>query len=98
MESSNQTTGEPAYPVRFSVEYPDRELNRLTTAFRLIVAIPILIVAGTIGGHEGAYGGGHRVRIAGRSSSRRLRAAAVVIPLPEEEPPPWVRWKLTLRP
>jgi hypothetical protein len=60
MESSSQTTGEPAYPVRFSVEYPDRELNRLTTAFRLIVAIPILILAGSLGGHEGAYGaGGH---------------------------------------
>jgi hypothetical protein len=55
MESSNQTTGEPAYPVRFTVEYPDRELNRLTTAFRLIVAIPIVIVAATIGGHSGDY-------------------------------------------
>src|SRR6266545_3001804 len=38
MASSSQTTGGPAYPVRFSVEYPDRKLNRLTTAFRLIVA------------------------------------------------------------
>ena len=32
------------YPVEFSVDYPNRQLNRLTTAFRLIVAIPILIV------------------------------------------------------
>ena len=31
MESSSQTSGEPDYPVRFSVEYPDRELNRLAT-------------------------------------------------------------------
>ncbi len=49
MESSSQTSGEPDYPVRFSVEYPDRELNRGTTAFRLIVAIPILVVAASIG-------------------------------------------------
>jgi hypothetical protein len=34
------------YPVQFSVEYPDRELNRVTTAFRIIVAIPILILIG----------------------------------------------------
>ncbi len=34
------------YPVQFSVEYPDRELNRLTSAFRIIVAIPILILIG----------------------------------------------------
>jgi len=31
MESSSPTAGEPAYPVRFTVEYPDRGLNRLTS-------------------------------------------------------------------
>ena len=40
-----------AYPVDFTVEYPDRELNRLTTAFRIFTAIPILIVIGTIAGY-----------------------------------------------
>ena len=54
MESSSQTSVEPGYPVRFSVEYPDRELNRGTTAFRLIVAIPILILAASIGSLAGA--------------------------------------------
>ena len=45
------------YPVRFSVEYPDRDLNRLTTAFRLIVAIPILVLAATLSGEAwGSYG------------------------------------------
>jgi hypothetical protein len=48
-----QTTGGSSYPVQFSVEYPDRSLNRLTTAFRIIVAIPILIVAATISGSAG---------------------------------------------
>ena len=37
-----------SYPVRFSVDYPDRELNRLTTFFRLLVALPILIVIGLL--------------------------------------------------
>jgi hypothetical protein len=32
------------YPVTFAVDFPDRGLNRLTTAFRLIVAIPIAII------------------------------------------------------
>ena len=40
----------PTYPVQFAVDYPDRELNRLTTFFRLIVAVPILLVAGAIAG------------------------------------------------
>jgi len=37
------------YPVQFDVDYPARPLNRLTTAFRIFVAIPILIVIGTLG-------------------------------------------------
>lgn len=28
------------YPVQFSVDYPDRLLDRLTTFFRLFVAVP----------------------------------------------------------
>ena len=31
-------TGIPTYPVQFSVDYPDRELDRLTTFFRPLVA------------------------------------------------------------
>jgi hypothetical protein len=46
------TSGGAAYPVQFDVPYPDRELNRLTTAFRIFVAIPILVVAASIGGHQ----------------------------------------------
>lgn len=38
------------HPVRFAVDYPDRPLNRLTTALRIFVAIPILIVLGTVSG------------------------------------------------
>jgi hypothetical protein len=39
-----------AYPVRFTVDYPDRPLDRLTTAFRIVVAIPIMIVLGAVSG------------------------------------------------
>lgn len=38
------------YPVQFSVDYPDRALGRVTTAFRIIVAIPIFIVLGAVSG------------------------------------------------
>lgn len=44
------------YPVAFAVAYPDRELNRLTTAFRVFTVIPIAIVAALIAGSS--YGGG----------------------------------------
>jgi hypothetical protein len=50
-----QTMTNGAYPVQFAVDYPDRPLNRLTTAFRLIVAIPIAIVLGTVSGGTWQY-------------------------------------------
>jgi Domain of unknown function (DUF4389) len=38
------------YPIQFSVDYPERQLNRLTTALRLIMVVPILIVLMTVSG------------------------------------------------
>jgi uncharacterized protein DUF4389 len=38
------------YPVTLSIDYPDRPLNRLTTFFRIFVAIPICIVLGAVAG------------------------------------------------
>jgi hypothetical protein len=48
MEANSAGAG--AYPVQFSVDYPDRDLNRLTTGFRIFLAIPILIVAAAVSG------------------------------------------------
>jgi hypothetical protein len=36
------------HPVRFSVDYPARSLDRATTFLRIIVAIPIFVVLGTV--------------------------------------------------
>jgi hypothetical protein len=46
------------YPVNFSVEYPDRPLNRVSTGFRIFAAIPILILAATLAGGYGGWGAG----------------------------------------
>src|SRR3954466_452342 len=47
------------HPVRFSVDYPDRSLDRLSTAFRIFTVIPIAIVLASIGGYTGGgYGAG----------------------------------------
>ena len=44
------------HPVRFSVDYPGRDLNRVTTAFRIFTVIPIAIVLGALSGDTGAGG------------------------------------------
>ena len=41
---------ETSYPVIFDVEYPDGPQNRLKAVFRIILAIPILILVSTITG------------------------------------------------
>jgi len=44
------------YPVAISVDYPDRDLNRLTSALRIFTVIPIAIVAASIGGYSARLG------------------------------------------
>jgi hypothetical protein len=41
------------YPVQFAVDYPDRDLNRVSVAFRIFAVIPIAIVLSSIGGYNG---------------------------------------------
>jgi len=43
-------TPQAPYPVQLSVDYPDRPLNRLTSAFRIFVATPAVILLGTVSG------------------------------------------------
>jgi Domain of unknown function (DUF4389) len=38
------------HPVEFDVDYPDRQLRRISTLLRAVYAIPILIVLGFLGG------------------------------------------------
>lgn len=54
---------EAPYPVQYAVDYPDRPLNRLTTFFRLLVAIPILIVIALVEGGGYGYSGGRTLAI-----------------------------------
>jgi hypothetical protein len=38
------------HPIHYTVDYPDRPLNRTTTALRLFAAIPILVLLTTVSG------------------------------------------------
>jgi hypothetical protein len=52
--------GVMAYPVSITIERQLSDRNRLTTAFRLILAIPHLIVVGGVGAGFAFYNGGGR--------------------------------------
>jgi hypothetical protein len=45
------------YPAKLMIDYPDRNLNRLTSFFRIFVAIPIVIVIGLITSANIGWGG-----------------------------------------
>src|SRR2546425_493298 len=87
-------TAEPAYPVQFSVDYPDRELDRLSTAFRIFAAIPIAIVLALISaggaGEPGGWGGeGRGFFLAFGSGGGVLVLAPLVMILFRQKYPRW---------
>src|SRR5213593_1226889 len=97
MESSSQTTGAPSYPVGFSVEFPDRQLNRLTTAFRLIVAIPILVLVGAVEhGWGGSVGNGHGGEVAAGAGGLLVFAPLLMIVFRQKYPRWWFDWNREL--
>jgi len=84
------------YPVRLSIDYPDRNLNRLTTAFRLLTAIPIVIVICFLAITEYSW------TWSGAQVYQYVIAALVVVPLVlmllfrQKYPKWWFDWNVAL--
>ena len=82
------------YPVQFDVDFPSRPLDRLTTAFRLLAAIPILIVLGMLTGET--------LRDDDNTNAIVIGGAAVFLPLVlmlvfrQKYPRWWFDWNLNL--
>jgi hypothetical protein len=86
------------YPVSLTVDYPDRPLNRLTTLFRIFVAIPILIVEGAVAGgswewHSGDQAGTAAVGVGGLL----FFAPLLMIVFRQKYPRWWFDWNLELQ-
>ena len=88
------------YPVRFSVDYPARELNRLQTAFRVFTVIPIAIVFASIGGYSsgGDFGGGSATTttIAVGGTGLLFLPLLLMIVFRQKYPRWWFDWNLEL--
>ena len=85
-----------SYPVQFDVDFPQRPLNRLTTAFRFLVAIPIVVVLTMLSG-ETFGDSDHRT-----TNELVIGGAAVFVPLVlmlvfrQKYPRWWFDWNLNL--
>jgi len=84
-----------AYPVSLSIDYPDRELNRVTTFFRLFMVIPIIIILSLVAG--AGYQGGE-------TDGSSYQAAAGLVFLPtmlmlvfrQKYPTWWFDWNVAI--
>ncbi|NED98144.1 DUF4389 domain-containing protein [Phytoactinopolyspora alkaliphila] len=84
------------YPVQFRVDYPDRELSRLSTALRIFAAIPIMIVLGTVS--SGTWQWAHETGTVVASSAGGLLFAAplIMIVFRQKYPRWWFEWNREL--
>jgi hypothetical protein len=86
------------YPVQFSVDYPDRPLNRLTTALRIFVVIPIAIVLGAVSGGTWqwtSHSGGSEV--AAGAAGLLFFAPLLMIVFRRKYPRWWFDWNVELQ-
>jgi hypothetical protein len=85
------------YPVGLSVDYPDRELNRLTTALRVFTVIPIAILLATLGGYSGQWNGGaESTDFAVGGSGLLVLPPLLMILFRQRYPRWWFDWNLEL--
>jgi hypothetical protein len=84
------------YPIRFSVDYPDRPLDRVTTLFRVVAAIPILIVLSTVSGATWQWTAEGRTTSAG-AGGLLFFAPLLMILVRQNYPRWWFDWNLELQ-
>src|SRR3954451_21704078 len=84
------------YPIQFDVDYPERELNRVTTFFRLFTVIPILIVLAAVGRARYHYGGAHDWTVTARGGLLVLPVLLLIL-FRQKYPRWWFDFNLELQ-
>ena len=88
------TTAAPfIYPVQFAVDYPDRQLDRLSSVFRIIAIIPIAIVIWLAGGSGWFNNYGHEAVFLG---GILFLAPLLMIVFRRKYPKWWFDWNVNL--
>src|SRR6266446_6631744 len=84
------------YPLTYSVDYPDRELSRLTTFFRILTVIPIFIVLEAVNHY--AYGGwGDQETTYAGAGGILVAGPLLMILFRKKYPRWWFDWNLELQ-
>ena len=86
---------EPTYPVRFTVDYPDRPLNRISSFFRLFAAIPILVVISLLTADSDAWD--TATKLGGIASGLLFLPLILMILFRRKYPKWWFDWNFALQ-
>ncbi len=87
----------PSYPVTFSVDYPERELNRVSTFFRIFAVVPIAILIALLPGGDIAGGWGGNSYSGAIAAGSLIFAPIVLMLLIEKKYPRWwFDWNIEL--
>ena len=84
------------YPVRYDVDYPDRELNRVTSFFRLFTTIPIWIVLATVAGGNFTLSTGNARYGAAGAGGILVAGPLLMILFRKKYPRWWFDWNVEL--
>ena len=84
------------HPIRFSIDYPERDLNRLTTFFRLFVVIPILIVLGSVNGGTWQWSSEQGEAVAAGAGGLLFFGPLLMILFRQKYPRWWFDWNREL--
>src|SRR5450631_765551 len=89
---------QPTHPVQLSVDYPDRALNRLTTFFRIFVAIPIMIILIAVSGValQSPSNGRETVTTIATTGGLLFLGPLLMILFRRKYPRWWFEWNLAL--
>ena len=85
--------------MQLSVDYPDRPLDRLTSAFRIFTAIPIVILISFLGSRDSytwSHGGHTTTRSGATALGLLVAAPAAMILFRQKYPRWWYDWNFNL--
>ena len=84
------------YPVAFSMEYPERDLNRLTTALRIFTVIPIAVILASLTGGLGLGSEWGRSWLPFAGAGVLFVPTALMILFRKKYPRWWYDWNLQI--
>lgn len=85
-----------AYPATLSIDYPDRDLDRLTTLLRILTVIPIAVILALVSGGTNRSGGDDGASVQVATGGLLFLPTVFMLLFRQKYPRWWFDWNLNL--